>query len=82
MAIPFILIALGVASGATGATLGVHSAVTIKDSKDYISEAEKIQNSALNRLSAYSKRAVAKQGLYTSYNGILTKWDYIACNKS
>lgn len=60
MAIPFILIALGVASGATGATLGVHSAVTIKDSKDYISEAEKIQNSALNRLSAYSKRAVNK----------------------
>lgn len=60
MAIPFILIALGVASGATGATLGVHSAVTIKDSKDCISEAEKIQNNALNRLSTYSKRAVDK----------------------
>ena len=44
MAIPFILLAVGVASGAAGATLGVHSAVTIKDSKGYISEAEKIQN--------------------------------------
>ena len=33
MAIPFILLALGVASGATGATLGVHSAVKIKDPK-------------------------------------------------
>ena len=33
MAIPFILLALGVASGATGATLGVHSVVKIKDSK-------------------------------------------------
>ena len=30
MAIPFILLALGVASGATGATLGVHSVVKIK----------------------------------------------------
>ena len=60
MAIPFILIALGVASGATGATLGVHSAVTIKDSKDCISEAEKIQNNALNRLRIYSKKAVDK----------------------
>lgn len=58
MAIPFIFIALGVASGATGATLGTHGAVTIKDSKEYISEAEKIQNNALNRLSTYSKRAV------------------------
>lgn len=60
MAIPFIFIALGVASGATGATLGMHGAVTIKDSKDYSSEAEKIQNNALNRLSTYSKRAVEK----------------------
>lgn len=60
MAIPFIFIALGVASGATGATLGTHGAVTIKDSKEYISEAEKIQNNALNRLSTYSKRAVDK----------------------
>lgn len=60
MAIPFIFIVLGVASGATGATLGMHGAVTIKDSKDYISEAEKIQNNALNRLSTYSKRAVDK----------------------
>lgn len=59
MAIPFILIALGVASGATGATLGVHSAVTIKDSKGYISEAEKIQNNALYRLKVHSKKAIA-----------------------
>ena len=60
MAIPFILIALGVATGATGATLGVHSAVTIKDSKDCFSEAEKIQNNALNRLRISSNKAVDK----------------------
>ena len=59
MAIPFILIAVCVASGATGATLGVHSAVTIKDSKGYISEAEKIQNNALYRLKVHSKKAIA-----------------------
>ena len=59
MAIPFILIALGAAAGASGTAMGVHSVVKIKDSKDYMSEAERIQNNALERFNMHS-RAVVK----------------------
>lgn len=59
MAIPFIFLAVGAVGGALGTTMGVHGAFKIKDSKSYISEAEKIQNRALDRFIRHSRDAIS-----------------------
>ena len=60
MVIPFIFLAIGATTGASGLAMGLHSSIKINDLKSYKSEAYKIQKNALDRLKLHCKKAVLK----------------------